>query len=243
MSVCQLNRYAQIHEKNPREIVMLRGKGCQWRRCRFCDYHLDSSPDQAANDRLNQEQLAKITGRYHKLEVINSGSFVDLSAETLSAIRRTCLEQAITEIHFECHWMHRDAIASLRNWFAQAGLTVKIKIGVETFDAVFRESYLDKGIDASPAEIAAYFDEVCLLQGLAGQTVCSMLKDIAIGLAHFERVCVNIMQANAKPIKPDANVIAQFVQHILPIYAPDPRVDILLENTAFGVGGVLTHAQ
>ena len=101
MSVCQLNRYAQIHEKNPREIVMLRGKGCQWRRCRFCDYHLDSSPDQAANDRLNQEQLAKITGRYHKLEVINSGSFVDLSAETLSAIRRTCLEQAITEIHFE----------------------------------------------------------------------------------------------------------------------------------------------
>ena len=243
MSDCQPTRYALIPDKNPREIVMLRGKGCQWRRCRFCDYHLDSSPDQEANDRLNQEQLAKITGLYHKLEVINSGSFVDLSAETLSAIRRTCLEQAITEVHFECHWLHRGAIVSFRDWFAAAGVTVKIKIGVETFDALFRESYLDKGIDASPLDIAAYFDEVCLLQGLPGQTVCSMLKDIAIGLAHFERVCVNIMQANARPIKPDPDVIAQFIQHVLPIYAEDRRVDILLENTAFGVGGVLTHAQ
>lgn len=26
------NRYAVIDTKNPREIVMLRGKGCQWRR-------------------------------------------------------------------------------------------------------------------------------------------------------------------------------------------------------------------
>ena len=151
--------------------------------------------------------------------------------------------QAITEVHFECHWLHRGAIVSFRDWFAAAGVTVKIKIGVETFDALFRESYLDKGIDASPLDIAAYFDEVCLLQGLPGQTVCSMLKDIAIGLAHFERVCVNIMQANARPIKPDPDVIAQFIQHVLPIYAEDRRVDILLENTAFGVGGVLTHAQ
>ena len=37
------NRYAVIEEKNPREIVMLRGLGCTWRRCRFCDYHLDSA--------------------------------------------------------------------------------------------------------------------------------------------------------------------------------------------------------
>ena len=50
------------------------------------------------------------------------------------------------------------------------------------------------------------------------------------------------MQENAKPIKPAPTVIAQFVQHILPIYADNPRVDVLLENTAFGVGGVITHA-
>lgn len=53
------NRYAVINEKNPREIVMLRGLGCSWRRCRFCDYHLDFSPDSSANFALNREQLEK----------------------------------------------------------------------------------------------------------------------------------------------------------------------------------------
>ena len=31
-------RYSVIKEKNPREIVMLVGDGCKWRKCRFCDY-------------------------------------------------------------------------------------------------------------------------------------------------------------------------------------------------------------
>lgn len=67
-------RYSVITEKNPREIVMLRGTGCVWKRCRFCDYHLDKSPDEHANFVLNQEQLLKVTGQYHKLEVINSAA-------------------------------------------------------------------------------------------------------------------------------------------------------------------------
>ena len=67
-------RYSEITEKNPREIVLLRGRGCRWRRCRFCDYHLDSSKDEEANYELNQEVLSKVTGKYGSLEVINSGS-------------------------------------------------------------------------------------------------------------------------------------------------------------------------
>ena len=35
-------RYSKITEKNPREIVMLVGNGCKWRKCRFCNYHLRS---------------------------------------------------------------------------------------------------------------------------------------------------------------------------------------------------------
>ncbi|MBD5543810.1 MAG: radical SAM protein [Lachnospiraceae bacterium] len=237
------NRYSIIEEKNPREIVMLRGKGCAWRRCRFCDYHLDSSPDEAANFALNREQLFKVTGIHHKLEVINSGSFVDLDEPTLALIEEVCQSHEIWEVHFECHWCHREEIPDFRARFAKKGITLKIKIGVETFDSLFRESYLDKGIDTdNPEEIAAYFDEVCLLQGIPGQTVESMDRDIQTGLAYFERVCINIMQENRKPIKPDPDVIAAFTRELYPKYESNKRIDILMENTAFGVGGVVEHA-
>ena len=237
-------RYAVINEKNPREIVMLRGTGCSWRRCRFCDYHLDSSEDEAANYALNQEQLLKVTGIHHKLEVINSGSFVDLDSETLSLIEQICQEKQISQLHFECHWRHRDAIFDFRNRFASLGIELKIKTGVEMFDALFRESYLDKGIDTdNPAELAAYFDEVCLLQGIPGQTAKSMDQDIQTGLANFERVCINIMQENRRPVKPDPMIIKIFARELYPKYIQDPRVDILMENTAFGVGGVVENAK
>lgn len=238
------NRYAVISEKNPREIVMLRGKGCSWRRCRFCDYHLDFSADEHANFILNQEQLRKVTGIHKKLEVINSGSFIDLDASTLSLIEQTCLEKEITQVHFECHWHHRDQIRDFRKRFAASGIELKIKTGVETFDKLFRESYLDKGIDAdSPKDLAEYFDEVCLLFGIPGQSAQSMEADIQTGLSFFERVCVNIMQENLKPVKPDPAVIAIFTENLYPKYIENNRVDILMENTAFGVGGVTTHVK
>lgn len=238
------NRYAVIEEKNPREIVMLRGRGCSWRRCRFCDYHLDSSSDETANFTLNREQLLKVTGIYQKLEVINSGSFVDLDENTLALIEQVCLAHNIKQVHFECHWRHRDAISDFRRRFSALGIELKIKIGVETFDSLFRESYLDKGIDTDkPEDIAAYFDEVCLLFGIPGQTAVSMERDIQTGLSHFERVCVNIMQENRKPVKPDPEVIAAFTRELYPKYIENRRVDILMENTAFGVGGVVEHAE
>lgn len=238
------NRYAVIQEKNPREIVMLRGSGCSWRRCRFCDYHLDSSPDRKANFQLNRGQLLKVTGIHHKLEVINSGSFVDLDDATLTLIEEVCLRHQISQVHFECHWRHREAVAAFRRRFEVLGIELKIKIGVETFDKLFRESYLDKGIDTDdPAEIAQYFDEVCLLFGIPGQTAESMERDIQTGLSHFERVCINIMQENKRPVKPDPRVIAIFSKELYPRYIEDCRVDILMENTAFGVGGVVDDAE
>lgn len=231
-------RYAVIEEKNKREIVMLRGRGCVWRKCRFCDYHLDSGKEEEANFRLNKDVLKKVTGLYNKLEVINSGSFIDLDVRTMSFIEQICVEKKIREIHFECHWMHREAAAALRQRFKKKGITVKIKIGVETFDSLFRESYLNKGIDTdSPEEIASYFDEVCLLQGIPGQNAQSMEEDIKIGLKRFERVCVNIMQENGMPVKPDPKVINSFLKEVYPKYKDNPRVDILLKNTEFGVGG------
>lgn len=234
-------RYSIVEEKNKREIVMLRGSGCLWNRCRFCDYHLDSNPSKQLNFELNKIQLNQVTGIYKKLEVINSGSFIDLDEETMKMIESISLKHQIIELHFECHWKYRKAITPLRERFLKYGIIIKVKIGVETFDSLFRESYFDKGIDCDdPQEIAKYFDECCLLQGIAGQSAESMIKDIETGLKYFERVCVNIMQDNIMPIKADPRVIKIFKEKVYPLYIDDIRVDILMENTAFGVGGVTT---
>jgi hypothetical protein len=232
-----LERYSIITEKNPREITLLRGNGCKWLKCRFCNYHLDRCPDEEQNFILNKEVLDRVSGIYAKLEVINSGSFVDLDTKTMNYIITKCKEKNIYEIHFECHYMHKDMVANLRRLFMDNGIDVKIKIGVETFDSLFREAYLVKGIDTdSPAEIAKYFDEVCLLQGIPGQTSESMINDIETGLKYFERVCVNIMVDNGMPIRPDPRVIKNFIENVYPLYINNNRVDILLNNTDFGVG-------
>lgn len=231
-----INRYGIIRGKNPREILLLRGSGCKWRRCTFCDYHLDFSKDEEANFLLNQAELAKVTGCFHKLEVINSGSFCDLDKKTMKRICEVCAEKEIHELHFECHWIHTDEIQAARSFFAEKGICLKIKMGVETFDREFREKVLRKGIAAFPREIAKYADEVCLLFGLEGQTLTSMKKDIETGLAFFERICINIMVENSTMMKPDKDVIRMFSQYLYPVYIGNDRVDILMENTEFGVG-------
>lgn len=233
----KLERYAVIEQKNKREIVLLRGSGCKWLKCRFCNYHLDKSNDIQANLLLNKSVLNQVKGIYSKLEVINSGSFVDLDQDTIEYILKVCRKQNISELHFECHYMHKNQIDQIRKYFSEAQISVKIKIGMETFDSLFRECYLVKGIDEeSPEKIAKNFDEVCLLQGIPGQTRESMVHDIEVGLQFFERVCVNIMIENSMPIKPDQRVIDIFIKEVYPLYKENERVDVLLENTDFGVG-------
>lgn len=232
-------RYSVITEKNPREIVMLVGDGCKWRKCRFCNYHLDFSSDKEHNFQVNREVLGQVTGRYHQLEVINSGSFVDLDCKTMNLIQEICVKKNIKSIHFECHWMHRNAVKDFRKMFEYIGVKPILKLGLETFEYEFRENILRKGIDEkSPEKIAEYFDEINLLQGIKGQSAKSMSRDIEIGLTYFERVCVNIMVENGMPVKPDRRVIKEFMREVYPRYIENDRVDILLNNTDFGVGEI-----
>ena len=211
----ELQRYSIIQEKNPREIVLLRGNGCKWKKCAFCDYHLDYSYDEQENFKLNKLQLSKVTGIYGCLEVINSGSFCDLNAETIQEIEHICVQKNIKRLHFECHWMHRNLIPALKERFSAVGTTVFVKIGVETFDRTFRENILKKGIGTDdPQKISELFDECCLLFGLSGQTEQSMLQDIETGLKYFNRVCINIMVENSTPIKPDKTVMQEFCSKI-----------------------------
>lgn len=233
-----MQRYSVITEKNPREILLLRGSGCKWRKCRFCDYHLDFSKDEAENFKLNKRELEKVNGRFGVLEVINSGSFRDLDENTVAEIRRVCGDKNIRRLHIECHWQDRDTLCAVRESFAKEGVQVIVKMGVETFDVDFRERVLVKGMErAEPKEIAEYADEACLLFGLEGQTAASMKADIETGLRWFQRVCVNVMTKNSSQMKPDQAVIQQFMEDVYPCYQGNDRVDILLENTDFGVGG------
>lgn len=233
-----MNRYSIITEKNPREILLLRGSGCKWRRCVFCDYHLDFSNNEKENFELNQKELSKVTGIYGTLEVINSGSFCDLDEDTVQEIVRITKEKKIRTLHIECHWRDRHTLQQIRKRFRRAGTQVLVKMGVETFDKQLREEILVKGMEyAQPEQIAQYADEVCLLVGLEGQTGESMKKDLEIGLRYFNRVCVNLMTENSTAVKPCRPVIHTFMHEIYPKYQDHPSVDILIENTDFGVGG------
>ncbi len=232
-----MERYSTVPDKRRREIVLLRGSGCVYRRCTFCDYHLDKSDDENANFALNAEVLSRVTGEFGELEVINSGSVFELDARTMERIRALCRDKGIRTLHFESHWLYRDRIPALRACFAEDGVGLKMKLGLETFDHDLRERVLRKGIpERDPAAIAAPFDEANLLVGVTGQTLASMERDVELGLALFERVCVNVMCPNTTDVTPDAQVIAQFMEHLYPRLAAEPRADVLVNNTDFGVG-------
>lgn len=229
-------RYSVIETKRPREIVLLRGIGCIYAKCAFCDYHLDKCADESANFELNRAVLDKVTGIHGELEVINSGSVFELDARTLDYIKTVCRDKGISVLHFEAHWLYRDRIEALRREFSDFSL--KLKLGLETFDYFVRENVLHKGIKTTNTdEICRGFDEVNFLFGIKGQTAPSMKRDIELGLERFERICVNIMCPNTTPVLPDGKAIAAFKAEVEPFYRDNARVDILTDNTDFGVGG------
>lgn len=230
-----MERYSKITEKRKREIVLLRGRGCAYQKCAFCDYHTDRCDSDEANFALNSRVLDKVTGEFGDLEVINSGSVFELDARTMALIPQICREKQISTIHFESHYLYRERIPALRREFSDFQL--KLKLGLETFDWEFREKVLHKGIpERDPQVIRQNFDEANLLFGLTGQTVESMERDITLGLFCFERICVNIMCPNTTAIAPDKHVISLFLDKLYPKYRDDWRVDILIQNTDFGVG-------
>ncbi|HBA47377.1 MAG TPA: radical SAM protein [Lachnospiraceae bacterium] len=230
-----MERYSKILTKRKREIVLLRGKGCAYRKCPFCDYHLDSCSDEAANYTLNCKVLEQVTGEFGDLEIINSGSVFELDHDTLEHIREVCRRKKISTIHFESHYLYRERIPALRQLFD--GFNLKLKLGLETFDRDFREGILKKGIpDSDPQVISRHFEEANFLFGIRGQSASSMERDILLGLRYFERICINIMCPNTTGIMPDSDVISIFMDDLYPKYRDDERIDILIENTDFGVG-------
>ncbi len=94
-----------------------------------------------------------------------------------------------------------------------------------------------KGIpDQDPSAISQDFDEANFLFGIRGQSSASMERDIALGLTWFERICINIMCPNTTDILPDRELISFFRRELYPKYKNNDRIDILIQNTDFGVG-------
>ena len=227
-----MDRYALIRTKMPREFVLLQGTGCRWRKCTFCDYHEDVSE---CPFEVNKPVLRRVTGQYGVLDVINSGSAMELDADTIALIKEVVREKKIHTLWFEAHYMYRKKLASFAEQFAP--VKVKFRCGVETFDPELRDAW-KKGIPSSVSaqDIARYFQGICLLCCTQGETKEHILKDIELAKQHFEYFSVNVFCNNHTEVKQDKELTAWFAQEIYPAIKEDTRIEILMENTDLGVG-------
>lgn len=227
-----MERYSLIHTKLPREFVLLQGTGCRWGKCTFCDYHQDASEQPFET---NKQVLQQVTGQYGVLDVINSGSCVELDPETIELIKKVVSEKLIHTLWFEAHYMYRNQLAAFAQQFAPA--TVKFRCGVETFDANLRNLW-KKGIPASvdAEQIARHFQGVCLLCCTQGEEKEHIIEDIALARQHFEYFSINLFCNNTTPLLRDNHLAEWFIREIYPTLQDDPRIEVLLNNTDLGVG-------
>lgn len=229
-----MNRYSTITVKNPREIVLLRSHPCRWGRCFFCDYIHDNLCDEEQMITENQSILEEISGKYGSLEIINSASVFELPRQTWQDIKNICQEKNINRIFFEAYYNYLHRLDEVRTFFE--GIEVSFKCGIETFDDEFRNNYLQKGIEfSSPQEVASYFDNICLLVGIKGQTTAMIDRDMEILQKYFKRGCINIFVNNTTPVKRDENIVEYFRSNYGYLEDND-NIEILWNNTDFGVG-------
>ena len=229
------SRYSEsVGTKNKREMVLLKGRPCAWSKCTFCDYIHDNSKSEEECYELNRETLSHVTGKYGALEVINSGSIFELDQRTLTLIRDIIRAKGITLLYVECYFAYRHRLDEIRSFF---GIPVIFKCGIETFDDEFRNGVLNKGIHIdSVDDVARYFDSICLMVGIVGQTREMIARDINILLANFEYGCVNVFCNNTTPIKADPELIAWFDETYGDMLRSSDNIDYLYNNTDFGVG-------
>ena len=228
-----MERYNRITNKNCREIVLLKAFPCAWGKCSLCDYTDDNSKDERAMIALNSEILSRVTGEFGVLEVINSGSCFELPTQTLEQIRTIIREKQIRLLYFESHWMYRKKLQEMKDYM---GIPILFKIGVESFDYNFREKILNKHADFhTPQEVAEYFDSPCIMVGIKGQTKEMIAQDIQYMKQYFKRGTVNVYTNNTTNIRRDDELVQWFMR----TYAyleKDPMIEVLYENTDFGVG-------
>ncbi len=227
-----MKRYALINHKFPREFVLLQGTGCRWGKCTFCDYHTDTSTHPYE---VNRQVLSQVTGIHHTLDVINSGSGIELDEESIAMIQRIIREKNIDTIWFEMHYMYRHKLQDFAARFAPA--TVKFRCGIESFDSHLRQQW-NKGIapEVTARDVARHFQGVCLLCCTQGDSRERIMQDIATAREHFEYASVNVFNNNSSEIKQDTELAQWFEQEMYPRLINDNKIEVLISNTDLGVG-------
>lgn len=227
-----MERYAIIHTVLPREFVLLQGTGCRWKKCTFCDYHADVSDNPFT---VNKGVLAQVQGVYGVLDVINSGSAMELDEQTIEMIKEVVREKQIHTLWFEAHYMYWHKLAKFAEQFDE--VEVKFRCGVESFDGSLRQQW-NKGIAASVTaeDVAKHFQGVCLLCCTQGDSKERILKDIALAEQYFEYASVNVFCENSTSLKRDNALAKWFVEEVYPNLKDSNKIEVLVENTDLGVG-------
>lgn len=227
-----MQRYSLIKEKMPREFLLLQGTGCRWAKCTFCDYFGDCSGNPYE---VNKKVLEQVTGEFGVLDIINSGSAMELDSDTIGLIKETIAEKNIKTVWFEAHYMYRNRLETFAKQFAPAA--VKFRCGIESFDPTLRSSW-NKGVPScvTAADIAEYFKGVCLLCCTQGDTKERILNDIATARKHFEYFSINLFCNNSTAVKRDTELAKWFEAEVYPMLKDIDGIEILLNNNDLGVG-------
>ena len=227
-----MERYSLIHSVLPREFVLLQGQGCKWKQCTFCDYYTDVSQEPYL---VNREVLDCVTGVYGVLDIINSGSAMELDEETIGEIQRVVKEKHIHTLWFETHYMYRHKLAKFAERFE--GVEVKFRCGIESFDGAQRKLW-NKGVplDVTPADVARYFQGVCLLCCTEGEDFERIAADVDIAERYFEYYSVNLFCDNSSGLKRDEALVGRFMDELYPRLLRSQKAEVLLGNTDLGVG-------
>lgn len=228
-----MDRYNKITNKNNREIVLLKSFPCIWGKCTFCDYIDDNGVNEEELVALNKDVLNNITGEFKVLEVINSGSCFEIPRQTLDDIKRIVQEKKIEKLFLESHWCYRNRLDEIREFF---GIPIIFKIGVETFDNNFRNLVLNKNANfKTPEEVKEYFQSVCIMVGIKGQTRDMIKKDMDIVFENFKYATINIFVENTTDVKRDEELVNWFSEEYK-FLNDNETIEVLYHNTDFGVG-------
>ncbi|GMB10586.1 MAG: radical SAM protein [Candidatus Improbicoccus devescovinae] len=235
-----MQRYSKITKKFPREFILLQGQGCFWKKCTFCDYYLDISSSYSI---INHNVIRLVTGEFGVLDVINSGSAMELDVGTLNFLAKICEIKNIHTIWFEAHWNYHNFVGSFKRNFQRKikkfVINVKFRTGIETFHADTRKKF-NKGIsnDVSPQDVHKYFDGVCLLAGVNGQKFDIIKQDIGIASEIFEYFSFNVFTQNSKKNVVDEYLILRLKNEVFPQLIVNPKAELLVKNFDLGVGNL-----